>query len=150
MQKRSVSADSLGPARPATRMRPACGIAQTLRRAAEGACGPRVDVGRGRGSDWGARERTRRGSCRRPRRRTSTPGTPRSSPSTWTRRPRLFRCPPVWQEPHPSSWMAPLLLCRTCNCDEIFEVPCLSTLITAPVRNSANAHRSQYVQLTCH
>ena len=49
MQKRSVSADSLGPARPATRMRPACGIAQTLRRAAEGACGPRVDVGRGRG-----------------------------------------------------------------------------------------------------
>jgi hypothetical protein len=100
--------------------------------------------------DWGARERTRRGSCRRPRRRTSTPGTPRSSPSTWTRRPRLFRCPPVWQEPHPSSWMAPLLLCRTCNCDEIFEVPCLSTLITAPVRNSANAHRSQYVQLTCH
>jgi hypothetical protein len=57
----------------------------------------------------GARERTRRGSCRRPRRRTSTPGTPRSSPSTWTRRPRLFQCPPVWLEPLPS-WMDPRLL----------------------------------------
>ena len=50
---------------------------------------------------------------------------------------------------HPLGWP------RSCsaalaNCDEIFEVPCLSTLITAPVRNSANAHRSQYVQLTCH
>ncbi len=56
--------------------------------------------------DW-ARERTRRGSCRRPRRRTSTPGTPRSLPSTWKRRPHLFRCPPVWLEPRPSC-IAPL------------------------------------------
>jgi hypothetical protein len=60
----------------------------------------------------GARERTRRGSCRRPRRRTSTPGKPRSSPSTWTRRPRLFQCPPVWLEPLPS-WMVRRVLTLT-------------------------------------